>query len=166
MSGAFTDHAIPKGYALFGIQNINGDIDLSYAKHDQARHDDVKGAGFGCVHVFDPEGRLVRRLVQRGDLNAPWGMALAPASFGRFGNRLLVGNFGDGKINAYDVDSGESKGQLQGADRKPIRIDGLWGIAFGNGLQGQPTNTLFFASGPNGENDGLYGRLDAERKRE
>lgn len=95
-----------------------------------------------------------------------WGMALAPASFGHFGNRLLVGNFGDGKINAYDVDSGESKGQLLGADRKPIRIDGLWGIAFGNGLQGQPTSTLFFASGPNGENDGLYGRLDAERKRE
>lgn len=166
MSGAFTDHAIPKGYAPFGIQNINGDIYVSYAKQDEARHDDVKGAGFGYVDVFDPEGRLVRRLVQRGDLNAPWGMALAPASFGHFGNRLLVGNFGDGKINAYDVDSGESKGQLQGADRKPIRIDGLWGIAFGNGLQGQPTNTLFFASGPNGENDGLYGRLDAERKRE
>ncbi len=166
MAGAFTDVAIPAGYAPFGIANINGDLYVSYAKQDAARHDDVKGRGFGFVDVFDPEGRLVRRLVSRGDLNAPWGMALAPASFGQVANRLLVGNFGDGKINAYDVDSGEWKGQLHGAGRKPLAIDGLWGIAFGNGLQGQPTNTLFFASGPNGENDGLYGRLDAGRKRE
>ncbi|GAB3454291.1 TIGR03118 family protein [Massilia terrae] len=164
LAGAFADHAIPHGYAPFGIQNIGGDIYVSYAKQDAARHDDVKGMGFGFVDVYDPEGRLVRRLVSRGDLNAPWGMALAPASFGRFANRLLVGNFGDGKINAYDIDSGEWKGRLQGPNRKPIQIDGLWGIAFGNGLQDQPTNTLFFASGPNGEADGLYGRLDVAPK--
>jgi uncharacterized protein (TIGR03118 family) len=156
----FRDPNIPAGYAPFGIQAINGDIYVSYAKQDADREDDVPGPGFGYVSVFDPNGEFVRRLITRGALNAPWGMALAPASFGRFSNRLLVGNFGDGRINAYDLASGKWLGALRGPDHKPIRIEGLWGIAFGNGLQNQPIDTLFFAAGPDDEQHGLYGRLD------
>lgn len=160
----FVDPGIPDGYAPFGIQAINGDIYVTYAKQDADRHDDVPGRGHGYISVFDSDGRFVRRLVSRGDLDSPWGLALAPASFGHLGNRLLVGNFGNGRINAYDPVTGEWAGQLHGEDDKPIRIDGLWGLAFGNGLRNQPTNTLFFASGPNGEQDGLYGRLDPIRR--
>jgi uncharacterized protein (TIGR03118 family) len=156
----FFDPNLPSGYAPFGIQAINGDIYVTYAKQDEDREDDVAGRGFGFVNVFDPDGHLVRRLISHGALNAPWGMALAPASFGKFSNRLLVGNFGDGTINAYDVDSGRWVGRLKGQDRRPIRIPGLWGIAFGNGINNQPIDTLFFTAGPLDEKHGLYGRLD------
>ena len=158
--GAFEDRFIPAGFAPFGLQAINGDIYVSYAKQDAARHDDVKGKGFGFVNVFDPNGKLIRRVVTRGLLNAPWGMALAPAGFGKFSNRLLVGNFGDGRINAYDLATGQWLGQLNGPGHRPIQIDGLWGLAFGNGFLNQPVNTLFFAAGPGDEAHGLYGRLD------
>ncbi|MET3132091.1 uncharacterized protein (TIGR03118 family) [Oxalobacteraceae bacterium GrIS 1.11] len=159
--GAFSDPALPLGYAPFGIQAINGDLYVSYARQDGAKHDDVKGKGLGFLDVFDPNGRLIRRLVSRGDLNAPWGMALAPAGFGKFGNRLLVGNFGDGMINAYDLVTGQFAGRLKAADRRPLRIDGLWGLAFGNGFLSQPVDTLYFAAGPGDEQHGLYGRIDA-----
>jgi uncharacterized protein (TIGR03118 family) len=158
----FYDPALPSGYGPFGIQAINGDLYVSYAKQDAEREDDVHGAGLGFVDVYDTDGRLLRRFASNGALNAPWGMALAPASFGKFSNRLLVGNFGDGTINAYDLDSGRFQGRLKGANGQPIRIPGLWGIAFGNGLAQQPVDTLFFASGPNDENNGLYGRLDVK----
>jgi uncharacterized protein (TIGR03118 family) len=156
----FYDPNLPAGYAPFGLQAINGDLYVSYAKQDAARHDDVKGAGFGFVDVYTPEGKLLRRFASHGALNAPWGMALAPASFGHFSNRLLVGNFGNGAINAYDLATGQWLGELKGHDHKPIRIDGLWGIAFGNGLNDQPIDALFFSAGPNDESNGLYGRLD------
>jgi uncharacterized protein (TIGR03118 family) len=156
----FRDPGIPAGYAPFGIQAINGDIYVTYAQQDAARKDDVAGPGFGFISVFDPNGQFVRRLVSRGELNAPWGLALAPASFGRFSDRLLVGNFGDGRINAYDLATGQWEGNLKGVDHRPIRIDGLWGLAFGNGLNNQPIDTLFFAAGPDDEEHGLYGRLD------
>jgi uncharacterized protein (TIGR03118 family) len=156
----FRDPHLPSGYAPFGLQEINGDIYVAYAKQDADRHDEVVGSGNGFVSVFAPNGQFVRRFASHGVLNAPWGLALAPASFGHFGNRLLVGNFGDGNINAFDVDSGSFVGKLRSPDRKPIAIDGLWGIAFGNGLAHQPRNTLFFAAGPDDENHGLYGRLD------
>lgn len=158
--GAFTDPALPMGFAPFGLQAINGNIYISYAKQDADRHDDVKGKGLGFVNVFDPNGNLIRRVVTRGKLNAPWGMTLAPAGFGKFSNRLLVGNFGDGRINAYDLATGTFIGQLKGVDHRPIQIDGLWGLAFGNGLMSQPVNTLFFAAGPDDEHHGLYGRID------
>lgn len=162
-AGAFTDLKIPAGFAPFGIQAINGDIYVSYAKQDADKHDDVKGKGFGFVNVFDPNGRLIKRVVSRGNLNAPWGMALAPAGFGKLSNRLLVSNFGDGRINAYDPATGEFAGQLKAAtSRSPIEIDGLWGLAFGNGFSNQSVNTLFFAAGPNGEANGLYGRIDVD----
>jgi len=160
-AGAFTDPKIPSGFAPFGIQAINGNIYVTYAKQDAARHDDVKGMGLGYVDVFDPNGNLLDRVASKSKLNAPWGLALAPAGFGDFSNSLLVGNFGDGHINAFDIATGEFLGQLMGMDGKPITIDGLWGVAFGNGFVGQPVNTLFFTAGPNGEADGLYGRLDA-----
>jgi uncharacterized protein (TIGR03118 family) len=157
----FRDPHLPANYAPFGIQEINGEIYVTYGKQNADRTEEVTGAGNGFVSVFSPTGQFVRRFASNGVLNAPWGLSLAPASFGRFGNRLLVGNFGDGTINAFDVDSGRFVGTLHGKNRKPIRIDGLWGIAFGNGLANQPTNALFFAAGTNDEENGLYGRLDA-----
>lgn len=160
LSGSFADPALPPGFAPFGIQNLNGDLYVTYARQDDNREDDVAGRGLGFVDVFDADGHLVRRLVARGALNAPWGLALAPASFGKFGNRLLVGNFGDGRINAYDLATGRFRGQLQGADRRPLQIDGLWGLSFGNGVQNQPTRALFFTAGPDDEAHGLYGRID------
>ena len=159
-SGAFVDKGIPSGYAPFGIQAINGNLYVTYAKQDADAHDDVKGAGFGFIDVYDPNGVLLNRVVSRGKLNAPWGLALAPAGFGSFSNSLLVGNFGDGRINAYDIATGEFLGAINGPDGKPLVIDGLWGLSFGNGFDAQPVNTLFFTAGSNDEADGLYGRID------
>jgi len=159
-AGAFVDRGIPSGFGPFGIQAINGNIYVTYAKQDADRHDDVKGKGLGFVDVFDPNGNLIRRVVTRGRLNAPWGLALAPAGFGELGDSLLVGNFGDGHINAYDLATGEFVSEMKGSDGRPIAIDGLWGLAFGNGFLNQPVNTLFFTAGPADEEHGLYGRLD------
>jgi uncharacterized protein (TIGR03118 family) len=159
-AGAFTDPKLPAGYAPFGIQALGGDIYVTYAKQNADRDEEVAGHGLGFVDVYDPNGRLLRRVASHGQLNAPWGLALAPAGFGGFSNALLVGNFGDGHINAYDPMFGESLGSLRGANSRPIEIEGLWGIAFGNGLLHQPVDTLFFASGPDDEEHGLYGRLD------
>jgi uncharacterized protein (TIGR03118 family) len=159
--GGFRDSRIPSGYAPFGIQNILGNLYVTYAKQDDAKEDDVAGQGFGFVDVFDANGNLLHRLVTRGQLNAPWGLALAPADFGRFSNTLLVGNFGDGRISAFDLRSGEFRGQLRTAHNRPIEIDGLWALVFGNGVAGQPTNALFFTAGPDDEEHGLYGRIDA-----
>ncbi|TSC24658.1 TIGR03118 family protein [Corallococcus sp. Z5C101001] len=160
LGGNFTDPNLPAGFAPFGIQNINGDLYVSYAQQDEQMRDNVSGAGLGYVNVFDPNGNLIRRLVSAGNLNAPWGMAVAPASFGRFAGRLLVGNFGDGTINAFDAATGTFDAQLQDSSGKPIAIDGLWALSFGNGLQNQPIDTLFFTAGPGMESHGLYGRLD------
>jgi uncharacterized protein (TIGR03118 family) len=159
-AGSFTDPRLPPGYAPFGIQAIGGDIYVTYAKQDAEHEDEVAGPGLGFVDVYDPNGHLIRRIASRGNLNAPWGLALAPASFGRFSNALLVGNFGDGRINAFDL-HGVPLGQLRGANHQPITIDGLWGLQFGNGQLDQPIDTLFFTAGPNDEHDGLFGRLDA-----
>jgi len=160
LSGAFADPNLPAGYAPFGIQSLNGNLYVTYAKQDADRMDDVPGDGRGFVDVFDANGHLIRRVASRGRLNAPWGLAIAPADFGRFSNRLLVGNFGDGSINAYDVATGRFLGQFRKPDGKRLTIDGLWGLSFGNGLLDQPTSALFFTAGPNDENDGLYGKLE------
>jgi uncharacterized protein (TIGR03118 family) len=158
--GAFTDPQLPAGYAPFGIQAISGNIFVTYAKQTPGEDDETAGPGLGVVDVYDPNGVLLSRVATHGNLNAPWGVALAPAGFGKFSNSLLVGNFGDGTINAYDPKNYTPQGQLRGADGKTIKIDGLWGIAFGNGFADQPVNTLFFAAGPDDENHGLYGRID------
>ena len=155
----FTDPDLPAGYAPFGIQNILGDIYVTYAAQDAVRHDNLIGPGLGRVDVFTADGCLVRRLHSE-HFNAPWGVALAPGSFGRFGGRVLIGNFGDGRINAFNVRTGEFEGTLDSAEETPIVIPGLWAISFGNGARNQPTNVLFFAAGPNHEQDGLYGRID------
>jgi uncharacterized protein (TIGR03118 family) len=133
LPGGFAD-SIPDTFAPFGIQNLGGSIYVTYAKQDKDREDEVHGRGEGIVNVFTAGGNLVRRIAKGGPLNAPWGLAIAPADFGGFSNTLLIGNF---------------------------TIPGLWGLAFGNGLLGQPTNVLFFAAGPNDEADGLFGRIDA-----
>jgi uncharacterized protein (TIGR03118 family) len=159
--GAFVDPGLPAGYAPFGIQNINGSIFVAYAKQDEDAEEEVAGAGFGFVDMYDTAGTLLRRVASGGALNAPWGMAMAPADFGRFSGDLLVGNFGDGRINAFDGQTFEPKGHLKRPDQKPIVIDGLWGIGFGNGGGAGPTTTLFFAAGPEEETHGLFGRLDA-----
>jgi uncharacterized protein (TIGR03118 family) len=159
-AGAFTDPAIPAGFAPFNVQAINGNIYVAYAKQDADRHDEVAGSGLGYVDVFDPNGTLIAQVASQGALNAPWGMTLAPAGFGKFSNHLLIGNFGDGTINAYDPVSGKFAGTLSGSDQQPIKISGLWGLAFGNGFASQPVNTLFFAAGPNDEKNGLYGRIE------
>jgi len=158
--GGFAD-SIPGKFGPFGIQNIGGSIYVTYARQDKDREDDVPGRGEGIVDVFTASGTLVRRIAKGGPLNAPWGLALAPADFGGFANMLLIGNFGDGTINVFDLSRNRFVAQLSTADGQPIVIPGLWGLAFGNGLLGQPTNTLFFAAGPDDEAHGLYGRIDA-----
>ncbi|MEJ8823691.1 TIGR03118 family protein [Variovorax humicola] len=161
MPGSFVDQAMPPGYAPFGVQAIGGLIYVSYAIQDAAARNAVAGAGQGAVDVFDAAGNLVKRLVPVGGvLNAPLGMAMAPGDFGTFSNALLVANVGDGKINAFDPTSGVMMGTLSTSDGNPVAIDGLRGIAFGNGLNNQPTNTLFFAAGPSGGIHGVYGRID------
>jgi uncharacterized protein (TIGR03118 family) len=162
LAGGFSDPSLPAGYAPFNIQAIGNRLYVAYAKQDAQADDEVAGAGLGIVNVFDTDGALVKRLVTGGPLNAPWGVALAPSNFGRFSGALLVGNFGDGRINAFDADTGALKGTLSRADGSPLVIDGLWGLAFGNGLNAQPTNTLFYAAGPNDETHGLYGRIDVD----
>ncbi len=156
--GLFTDPGIPAGYAPFGIQELAGELYVTYAKQDAALHDDVAGQGHGFVDVFSNDGALIRRLVSHGQLNSPWGLALAPAGFGGFGGALLVGNFGDGHINAYNPDTGAHLGQLRGPGGHPIVIDGLWGLRFGNGNAAK-TGELVFSAGPNGEADGLLGKI-------
>jgi len=160
VAGAFRDPNLPAGYAPFGIQTLAGSVYVAYAKQDDEGEEEVTGPGLGIVDKYDFTGHLIARVATAGALNAPWGMALAPQSFGRFGGKLLIGNFGNGRINVYDPVTFRPRGHLKGTDGKAIAIDGLWGIAFGNGGNAGPTNTLFFAAGPDDEERGLFGRLD------
>jgi len=161
-AGGFNDPNLPAGYAPFGMQSIGGSIYVSYAMQDAQAARSTSGPGLGIVDQFDSSGTLIKRLITGGALNAPWGMAMAPATFGKFANALLVGNFGDGTINAFDPTSGALLGTLSKSDGTPIVVDGLWGIAFGNDLNSQPSNTLFFAAGPSQEQHGVYGRIDVQ----
>src|SRR5262245_6537066 len=161
LPAGFSDPTVPSDWGPFGIQNIGGSIYVTYAKQDEDAEDDVAGRGLGMVNVFTSSGKLVKLIAKGGPLNAPWGLAQSPADFGGFSNMLLIGNFGDGIINVFDPSRNRFVGQISDSDRNPIVIPGLWGIAFGNGLNNQPTNTLFFAAGPDDENHGLYGRIDA-----
>jgi uncharacterized protein (TIGR03118 family) len=165
-SPGFRDPTLPAGYAPFGIQNINGVIYVTYALQNATAHDDVPGQGHGYVNAFDAAGNFLVRVASRGQLNSPWGLAMAPLNFGKFSGDLLVGNFGDGRIHAFDPgDIGkrgfEPRGSLRSAHGRPIEIDGLWGLAFGNGFSAGPTNTLFFTAGPFEEQHGLFGTLVA-----
>ena len=156
--GLFVDPKLPAGYGPFGIAVIKGKLYVSFAKQDATLHDDVAGPGNGFVDVFGRNGKFIRRLITRGALDSPWGMALAPASFGQFAGDLLVGNFGNGHINVYDPMTGMRLGQLRGSNGQPIVIDGLWGLMFGNG-NAAGNNELLFSAGPDGESHGLLGKI-------
>src|SRR5207249_906589 len=161
--GEFVDSQLPDGYAPFGIQTIGSRIFVTYAKQDEAAHDEVAGQGLGFVDAYDTAGNLLERVAQHGQLNAPWGLAMAPATFGRFAGDLLVGNFGDGEINAYAMlPNGhfEHRGELRGTDGEPLAIDGLWALEFGNDGAAGPSTRLFFTAGPNDEQNGLFGSID------
>jgi len=160
LPGAFVDPSLPPGYAPFNIQSLGGKLYVTYALKEEDEDEEVTGPGLGIVDAYDTAGHLLQRIATGGTLNAPWGMALAPAGFGDFSNSLLVGNFGDGKINAYNAATGQFLGQLRAPNGDVIAVDGLWGMAFGNNLNNQPSTTLFFAAGPNDEANGLYGRID------
>ncbi len=156
--GLFVDRGLPNGYGPFGIAEIKGMLYVSFAKQDATLHDDVAGSGHGFVDVFTNNGKFVRRLVSHGALDSPWGMALAPASFGQFGGDLLVGNFGNGLINVYNPDNGAHLGVLRQSNGVPIQIDGLWGLMFGNGNAAK-TGELVFSAGPSDESHGLLGKI-------
>jgi len=162
--GAFVDPNLPKGYAPFNVQTIGSRIFVAYAKQDADAKDEVAGQGFGFVDVYDVDGKLLARVASRGQLNAPWGLALAPAHFGQFSGDLLVGNFGNGEINAYEElpdGSWVHRGKLRDADGHVILIEGLWALQFGNDAAAGPKNTLFFTAGPHGETEGLFGSITA-----
>jgi uncharacterized protein (TIGR03118 family) len=160
LPGGFEDSQIPDGFAPFDIQLLGGDLYVTYALQDKKRHDDVAGPGNGFVDVYDTSGHLLQRLIANGDLNSPWGLAIAPAGFGSFGGDLLVGNFGDGAIHAYDLTTGAEAGQLTNTDGNPITINGLWALRFGNGTFANP-NTLVFTAGIGDESHGLLGEIAA-----
>ena len=163
LTGSFTDPTLPAGFAPFGIQAFGGKLYVTYAMQDAAKHDDVPCPGCGFIDVFNTDGTFVQRLVSMGALNSPWGLAWAPGNFGRFSNDLLVGNFGDGTINAFDPSTGVQLGTLDGSNGMPLVNLGLWGIAFGNGAQGTSTNALYFTAGIPGpdqiEDHGLFGAI-------
>src|SRR5579863_1458299 len=161
LKGSFQDPNIPERYAPFNIQSIGSDLYVTYAQQDQARHDDLSGQGRGFLDVFDDNGNLLKRLVSRGQLNAPWGVALAPSNFGRFSNDLLVGNFGDGHINAFNPGTGAFLGTLMSSQHQAIQIDGLWALTFGGGGDSGQTNQLFFTAGIQKEQHGLFGVIEA-----
>ena len=166
VAGGFADSTLPTGYAPFGIQAVttNGTTILyvTYAQTVSGSHDNANGAGLGLVNTFDTKGTLLKHLVPVGGaLNGPWGVAVAPATgFGALGGMVLIGNFGDGVINAYNPDTGAFVDSVKNSAGQPIANPGLWGIAFGNGARNQPTTTLYFAAGIADEAAGLYGRID------
>ena len=155
--GGFVDPDIPAGYAPFGIENIDGNLFVSYALQNGAKHDDVKGPGHGFIDVFDTDGHLLRRFASQGVLNSPWGMTRASFAFGRFSGEILVGNFGNGHVNVFNS-QGKFIGKLDQPNGTPLVIDGLWKLTLGGGRTSSP-DTLYFTAGPNGETDGLFGRI-------
>ena len=158
LNSKFIDSTIPSTFAPFGIHNINGQLWVTYAKQDAPKHDPVPGAGRGFVDVFDTDGNLLRHFATRGVLNAPWGVVLAPAHFGQFGNRILIGNFGDGKISAWDLKTRDFIDWIRNGNGKVIKLGTLWELVFGGGLNASP-QTLYFTTGLVNEQDGLFGTL-------
>ncbi|HEV3138121.1 MAG TPA: TIGR03118 family protein, partial [Pirellulales bacterium] len=164
LTGSFKDPSVPAGFAPFNIQLLAGKLYVAYAKQDPTKTLNVNGAGAGYVAVFDTNGNLIKHLISTGSLNAPWGLAIAPPSFGTFANALLVGNFGDGKINAFDVNSGSLLGTLQDPAGNPIVNLGLWALTFGTSTAGNYSTTLYFTAGIPGnggviQSHGLFGAI-------
>jgi uncharacterized protein (TIGR03118 family) len=162
LTGALKDPTLAPGYAPFNVQVLNGELFVAYAKQDEDQEDEVAGAGLGYVDVFNLDGSFNRRIASAGSaLNAPWGLAIAPNSFGSLAGSLLVGNFGDGTISAFDPLSGAFRGVLRGTDGKPLVIDGLWALRLGNGGAGGGPQKVYFTAGPEDETQGLFGSLTA-----
>jgi uncharacterized protein (TIGR03118 family) len=159
LAGSFTDPSLPAGYSPFGIRNLNSKLYVTYAVRNPATGDDVAGPGNGLVDVFDLNGNMLSRLITGGHLNSPWGLALAPATFNEFSNDLLVGNFGDGAIDAYDPVTGNFVGALVDKASSPIIIGGLWALDFGNGGNGGQAGVLYFTAGSGDEQHGLLGSI-------
>lgn len=160
LSGNFTDPNLPAGYAPFNVQNLNGVLYVTYAKQDASKMDEVAGLGLGFVDRFDLNGNLLGRVATGGNLDAPWGLAIAPSSFGALAGALLVGNFGDGHISAFDLSTNALLGQLLDASSAPLAIDGLWALSVGNNGSGGSSQRLYFTAGPDDEKHGLFGVLD------
>jgi len=151
---------MPANYAPFGIKTINGVIYVTYAEQSIDKGNDVGATGHGYIDVYTTDGQLQKRLTSNGPLNSPWGLAVAPADFGAFSNKLLVGDFRDGYIYVFDPDSGHMLGQVMNQNGQPLQIDMLWALTFGTDNGAGKHNQLFFAAGSSSEEDGLFGRLD------
>ena len=156
---AFEAEGLPGGFAPFNIQNIGGTLFVTYAKQDAARHDDVAGDGLGFVEIFTPAGRHIGHLQHGPWFNSPWGVVWTTRDFGEFSNAILVGNFGSGKIAAFNGFTYKFLGFVKNPDDSILTIDGLWSLTFGNDGNAGPANTLFFTAGINGEQDGLFGTI-------
>jgi uncharacterized protein (TIGR03118 family) len=159
LTGSFTDPNLPDGYAPFNVQNLDGTLYVAYAQRDNMTGEEAAGPGLGVVDKFSLNGDFLGRVASGGALNAPWGLAIAPSSFGAMAGDLLVGNFGDGHINIYDPATLMPLGQVMDASNQPVVIDGLWGISSGNDGMGGSSHLLYFAAGPNDETHGLFGVL-------
>ena len=158
LAGSFSDPTLPEGYSPFNVAAINDKLYVSYAVIDE-EGEEITGDGLGIVNVFDLNGNFQQRLVTGGELNAPWAMVVAPSGFGDFSGDLLVGNFGNGQINAYDAATGAFQGTLSERPGMPLEIDGLWGLAFGNEVSAGDSTTLYYAAGPDDETHGLFGKI-------
>ncbi|QWF72281.1 TIGR03118 family protein [Methylomonas paludis] len=161
LTGHFSDPNLPAGFAPFDIQNLGGNLFVTYAKQDATKHDDVAGLGNGYVDEFNTQGELISRIASQGSLDSPWGLAIAPSSFGQYAGDLLVGNFGDGKINAYNLLTHNFVGQLAATNGQALAIDGLWALSIGNDSSAGSSQKLYFTAGPNGETNGLFGSISA-----
>jgi uncharacterized protein (TIGR03118 family) len=160
-TGSFTASDVPDGYAPFNVQVFDDKLYVTFAQQDDMKHDDVAGVGHGFVDVFNLNGKEIAQIGAGGKLDSPWGLAIAPASFGKLAGDLLVGDFGDGRINIFDQNADQSLGQLKGPNGKPITIDGLWSLTPGNGGSAGNPNTIYFTAGPNDEQNGLFGSLNS-----
>ena len=156
---SFSDPNVPQGFAPFNVQVLENKLFVTFAQQDDTKHDDVAGAGNGFVDEFDLNGNMLQRIASNGPLDSPWGLAIAPQSFGRLAGDLLVGNFGDGTINAFNLNADDFAGKLLGTDGKPITIGDLWAITRGNGGSGGDANTLYFTAGVKNEAQGVFGSL-------
>jgi uncharacterized protein (TIGR03118 family) len=163
LTGAFKDPNLETGFAPHGVHVINNSVYVAYALQDSAKHDPIVGSGNGAVDMYDMNGNFVKRLVTGGALNAPWGVVLAPATFGAFANDILVGNFGDGSINVYDPNSGKSLGRLTDSNNHAIVNPGMWDMVFGKGGTGDP-NTLYITAGGSNQTTGLFAAITTTQK--
>ena len=159
LTGTFADPNLPSGYVPFNVQNLGGSLFVTYARRDGSSTDETAGAGFGFVDRYDLQGNLIGRVASGGVLDAPWGLAIAPASFGALAGSLLVGNFGDGRISAFDLATDSFRGQLRTGDGQALAIDGLWALSVGNDGGAGSSQSLYFTAGPGDESHGVFGVL-------